>query len=136
MNRRICHGIIVLALALLSPALFAEGASVVASIPHAISAENIYKTEIIEIDGVATGAAREYPVTPGQHTIRVRMMLVVDWTPTLPGASDSVREKDITLDVEPGTKYRIAAKLDVDAPVESQLDGSYWEPVLYDKSPN
>jgi hypothetical protein len=136
MNRRICHGIIVLALALHSSALFAEGASVVASIPHAISAENIYKTEIIEIDGVATSAAREYPVTPGQHTFRVRMMLVVGWTPTLPGASDSVREKDITLDIEPGTKYRIAAKLDVDAPIESQLDGSYWEPVLYDKSPN
>lgn len=136
MIRRICHSVIVLALAFLSSGSFAEGASVVSSIPHAISSENIYKTEVIEIDGKATGAAREYPVAPGQHTFRVRMMLVVDWTPKLPGASDSVREKDITLDIEPGTKYRIAAKLDVDAPIESQLDGSYWEPVLYDKSPN
>ena len=136
MNRRICHGIIALALAFLSCASFAEGASVVASIPHAISSENIYKTEIIEIDGKATGTAREYAVAPGQHTIRVRMMLVVDWTPKLPGASDSVREKELVLDIEAGTKYRIAAKLDIDAPIESQLDGSYWEPVLYDQSPN
>ncbi|MFC1795493.1 hypothetical protein ACFL1V_00110 [Pseudomonadota bacterium] len=136
MNRRICHGIIFLALAFLSYSSFADGESVVASIPHAISSKNIYKAEIIEIDGVATGSARDYPLTPGQHTIRVRMMLVVDWTPKLPGASDSVREKEIVLNIEPGTKYQIAAKLDIDAPIESQLDGSYWEPVVYDKFPN
>jgi len=136
MNRRICHGIIFLALAFLSSSSFADGGSVVASIPYAVSSKNIYKTEIIEIDGVATGAARDYPVTPGQHTIRVRMMLNVDWTPKLPGAPDSVREKEIVLDIEPGTKYQIAAKLDINAPIESQLDGSYWEPVVYDKFPN
>ena len=136
MNRRICCRLVMFALAFLSAGSFADGESVVASIPHAISSKNIYKAEIIEIDGVATDSARDYPLAPGQHKIKVRMMLNVDWTPKLPGASDSVREKEIVLDIEPGTKYQIAAKLDIDAPIESQLDGSYWEPVVYDKSPN
>ena len=136
MNSRICCGIIAFFLTFLSVGSFAEGESIVASIPHAISSENLYKVEIFEIDGVTTGSARNYPLAPGQHTIRVRIMLNVEWTPKLPGASDSVREKEIVLDIEPGTKYQIAAKLDIDAPIESQLDGSYWEPVVYDKFPN
>ena len=107
-----------------------------ASIPHAISSESIYKVEIFEIDGVTTGSARNYPLAPGQHTIRVRIMLNVEWTPKLPGASDSIREKEIVLDIEPGMKYLIGARLNIDAPIESQLDGSYWESILYDKFPH
>jgi len=136
MNSRICCGIIAFFLVFLSAGSFAEGESVVASIPHAISSESLYKVEIFEIDGVTTRSARNYPLAPGQHTIRVRIMLNVEWTPILPGASDSIREKEIVLDIEPGMKYLIGARLDIDAPIESQLDGSYWESILYDKFPH
>jgi len=133
MKNRIFCGILGLLMALLNFDLLADMQAQVMSIPHAISAENIYKVTIVEIDGGAVEPARNYLLATGERTIKVRIMLKVEWSPILPGATDSVREKEIVLKLEAKTSYQIGAKLDINAAIESQLDGSYWEPILYRK---
>jgi hypothetical protein len=39
--------------------------------------------------------------------------------------------KRIEVDADPGKSYLLAGKVDADAPAESQLDQSYWEPIVY-----
>jgi hypothetical protein len=111
----------------------AEDTGRVMSVPYAVSKENIYKVTIVEIDGVAPEAAMNYHLPSGEHVIKVSLMLKVEWTPKLAEPSKSVYEKEIVLNIDSGTGYQIGARLDVDAPVESQLDGSFWEPIVYRK---
>jgi hypothetical protein len=134
MRKRISYAIAGLAAVLLQTAVIADGQSLVMSIPHAISNDHIYKVTIDEIDGVPQEAALNYPLSAGEHVIKVSIMLNLEWTPKLEGASPTVHEKKIVLDVEADTKYQIGARLDIDAPIESQLDGSYWEPVLFSQA--
>ena len=116
--------------------VYADGQSLVMSIPHAISNDHIYKVTIDEIDGVPQVAALNYPLSTGEHVIKVSIMLNIEWTPKLEGASATAQQKEIVLNVDAGTNYRIGAQLDIDAPIESQLDGSYWEPIVYSETGN
>ena len=43
----------------------------------------------------------------------------------------SAKAKEL-IDFDRDTVYRIGARGDVDAPITSQLNGSYWEPFVYD----
>ena len=116
---------------LIHTGMSADGQSLVMSIPHAISNDHIYKVTIDEIDGMPQEAALNYPLSTGEHVIKVSIMLNLEWTPKLEGASATAHQKEIVLNVGAGTRYRISAQLDIDAPIESQLDGSYWEPIVY-----
>jgi hypothetical protein len=134
MRKRIILALAGLATVLLNHGAQADGQSLVMSIPHAISKDHIYKVTIDEIDGMPQNAALNYPLTSGEHVIKVGLMLKLDWTPTLEGASATANQKEIVLEVEANTKYQIGAQLDIDAPIESQLDGSYWEPIVYSQA--
>ena len=116
--------------ALTLPSLAAERAWL-ASVPHALSSEQIYKVRIMEIDGEAREEWIRYAVLPGRHTVRVRMMLRVDWEPEFAEAPRGPGDKELVLDVERGKTYLIGAKFDPDAPIEAQLDQSYWRPFVY-----
>ena len=109
----------------------ADGEAWVMSIPYAISKDHIYKVNLRKIDDLNTEPATKYRLNPGQHVISVSLLLVVEWDPTLEDGSKSGQEKDFVLDVKTGTTYQIGARLNPEAPVESQLDGSYWTPILY-----
>lgn len=112
------------------PASAAEWAWLL-SVPHARSGEQIYKVRILEVDGEPQKELLRYAVTPGRHTVKVQMMLVVDWEPDLAEAPRGPGWKELALDVVAGKTYQLAAKLDVDAPIEAQLDQSYWEPFVF-----
>ena len=101
------------------------------SIPHAISAENIYKVAIREIDGEPVHPGKSYAISPGAHQISLRMMLKVEWDPVLPDAPKVTPDQVMTIEVRPGVSYQLAARFDPDAPLDSQLDGSYWKPFIY-----
>jgi hypothetical protein len=131
MRKRMSYAIAGLVTVLLYAVVYADGQSLVMSIPHAISNDHIYKVTIDEIDGMPQEAALNYPLPTGEHVIKVSIMLNLEWTPKLEGASATAQQKDIVLNIDPGTIYRIGAQLDIDAPIESQLDGSYWEPIVY-----
>ena len=124
---------ILLALALAATAVTAPAAewAWVMSVPHALSDEFIYKVRILGIDGQAQGELIRYPLTGGKHTITVRLLLDLEWEPDLSEGSPKPAVKHIEIDAEPGRSYLLAGKVDPDAPAESQLDQSWWEPVIY-----
>lgn len=123
--------ILAAALALAAPPSFAAEWSWVMSIPHARSDEQLYKVRILEIDGAAQKELIRYPLAGGNHTIRVELMLDLEWEPDLTEAGPVPAVKQLTLQVITGKTYLLAGKVDVDAPAEAQLDQSYWEPVVY-----
>jgi hypothetical protein len=101
------------------------------SVPHAVSGEQVYKVRIVEIDGQPQKELIRYAVPGGRHTVKVRMLLEVTWEPEFAEAPRGPGEKALELDIEPGRTYLLAARLDSDAPIEAQLDRSYWEPIIY-----
>jgi hypothetical protein len=103
----------------------------VMSMPYAISAENIYKVRIVKIDGRDQQPATKYRVGTGSHVLTVSLMLDVYWTPNLTGSQEKIYTRNFDVIIEDGMIYQVGAKVDVDAPIESQLDGSFWEPILY-----
>ena len=111
--------------------VFADDRAYVMSLPYAISEEDIYKVQIEKIDGVDQKPATRYEISTGSHVLTVTMMLDVYWTPNLTGSQGKPFTKSFEITVEEGTTYRLGAKVDMDAPAESQLDGSFWEPILY-----
>jgi hypothetical protein len=72
-----------------------------------------------------------YAVDAGERTITVQMMLDVEWEPDLSVSAPEPPIKQITLRIETGKTYLLAARVDIDAPVEAQLDQSYWQPFVY-----
>ena len=117
-------------LLLLTPVRAADWAWVM-SVPYALSGEQVYKVRLLEIDGVPQKELIRYAVKGGRRTFTVQMMLVVEWEPDLSESGRELPVKQITLDIENGKTYRLAARVDIDAPVEAQLDQSYWEPFVY-----
>jgi hypothetical protein len=128
--RAIC-GLSCLAAFLCCTSVFAAESGYVMSMPYAISAENIYKVRIEKIDGLDQKPATRYRVSTGRHVLTVNLMLDVYWTPDLTGSQPRTHTKNFDVIIEDGKTYQIAAKIDVNAPLESQLDGSFWEPILY-----
>ena len=101
------------------------------SVPRAYSGDQVYKVRILEIDSAAQKELLRYAVTPGRHKVKVRMMLEVEWEPELAEAPRGPGWKELELDVVAGKTYQLAAKFNPDAPIEAQLDRSYWEPFVY-----
>jgi hypothetical protein len=124
-------GLLCLVLLLYCGGVLASGEAFVMSLPYAISEENIYKVRIEKIDDRVQAPRTRYPLDRGSHVVTVSLMLVVDWSPKIEGAGETLIQKQITLDVENGMTYQIGARVDIDAEAESQLDGSFWEPFIY-----
>ena len=112
------------------PATAADPAWIL-SIPHAISGEGVYKVRILEIDGTKQDDLIRYAVAPGRRLVRLRMLLQVEWDPDLAEAPRGPGWKELHVAVEPGKRYQLAARVKLDAPIEAQLDQSYWEPFVF-----
>jgi hypothetical protein len=121
---------LMLVLAAAGSASTAEWAWVM-SVPHALSDESVYKVRILDIDGQAQEELIRYPLGAGKHIITVQLMLDLEWEPDLSEGAPGPAVKRIEVDADPGKSYLLAGKVDADAPAESQLDQSYWEPIVY-----
>ena len=117
--------------AIASGALRAEAQAWVMSIPHALSSQNIYKVQLLSIDGASLPNAIQYPVDAGTHTIELELMLDIEWEPDLLEGARPPQIKRVELQAEAGKSYWLAARVNVDAPAESQLDQSWWEVFVY-----
>ena len=115
----------------LIPSLAASESAWIMSIPHALSAQHIYKVKILAIDGEAQSEVFQYPVSPGTHRIKLELMLDVEWEPDLVESERPPPHKVFELEAEQGKSYQLAARVNIDAPAESQLDQSYWEVFIY-----
>ena len=118
-------------LLLLSSALPAADQSRLMSIPYAVSTEHIYKVVIEGIDGRARESAVSYALSAGEHTITVSLQLDVEWSPDLVETPGQFHHKQLKILAEAGKTYQVAGHLDITAPAESQLDGSFWKPIVY-----
>lgn len=101
------------------------------SIPHARSGDALYKVRVVAIDGVAQQELLRYAVAGGSHTVTLELMLDLEWEPDLSTGPRKSAVKQLQLDAVPGRNYLLAGRVDLDAPIEAQLDQSYWEPVVY-----
>jgi len=115
----------------LIPSLKASESAWIMSVPHALSAQHIYKVKILAIDGEAQPEVFQYSLSPGKHRIKLELMLDVEWEPDLVESERPPPHKFFELDAEQGKSYQLAARVAVDAPIESQLDQSYWEVFIY-----
>ena len=104
-------GFLCLVLLVYCGGLLAGGEAYVMSLPYAISEENIYKVRIEKIDDRVQSPRTRYPLTMGSHVVTVSLMLVVDWSPKIEGAGESIIQKQLALDVENGMTYQIGAIL-------------------------
>jgi len=59
------------------------------------------------------------------------MMLDLQWEPDLAEAPRGPGWKDLEVEIVSGKTYQLAARLDANAPIEAQLDRSYWAPFVY-----
>ena len=118
-------------LLLLSSPLPAANQSWLMSIPYAVSSEHIYKVVIESIDGRDQESAMSYPLSAGDHTITVSLQLDVEWSPDLVETPGQFHHKRLDISAEAGKTYQVAGHLDITAPAESQLDGSFWKPIIY-----
>lgn len=134
-NRRLPMGLLLSLLAFapsaFSPHAFAGKPAWLMSIPHAISGQQIYKVRILAIDGEAQSELFQYGIEPGQRRVTVELMLDVEWEPDLLEGRRPPAVKDFLLEAEGGRSYQLAARVDLEAPAESQLDQSYWEVFVY-----
>jgi len=128
---RAIWGLHCLAALLYCTSVFAAEGAFVTSLPYAISEENIYKVRIEKIDGKLQKPATRYQVSTGHHVLTVSLMLDVYWTPNLTDSQEKTHAKNFEVTIEEGMTYQVGAKIDINAPIESQLDGSFWEPILY-----
>ena len=124
-------GLSCLAALLCCTSVFAAESGYVMSMPYAISAENTYKVRIEKIDGRDQQPATKYRVGAGSHVLTVSLMLDVYWTPNLTGSQETPQTKKFELTIEDGMTYQVGAKVNIEAPADSQLDGSFWKPFLY-----
>jgi hypothetical protein len=111
--------------------LAASESAWIMSIPHALSAQHVYKVKILAVDGEAQSEVFQYPVSPGKHRIKLELMLDVEWEPDLVESERPPPQKVYELDAEEGKSYQLAARVNIDAPAEAQLDQSYWEVFIY-----
>jgi hypothetical protein len=101
------------------------------SIPSARSAEQVYKIRVLSIDGAPQQELIRYPVTGGAHTLELQLLLDLEWEPDLTEGQHGLPVKELKLETEVGRTYLLAGRVDPDAPAESQLDQSFWQPVVY-----
>ena len=126
-----CKRFIVLFLGLSISSVAAADSSVM-SIPYALSSQHVYKVRIERIDGMTVKNALRYPLAAGEHTVTVSPLLDVEWSPDLvENPQDNPRSKDLKLTIKAGKTYHLAAKVDINASIESQLDQTYWSPFVY-----
>ena len=55
----------------------------------------------------------------------------IEWEPDLLEGARPPQIKRLELQAEAGKSYWLAARVDVDAPAESQLDQSWWEVFVF-----
>lgn len=111
----------------------AAGRAWIMSVPHAQSADYLYKVRILEIDGAAQKELIRYAVAPGRHDVTVELMLDLEWEPDLLEGRRPAQVKRVVVDARAGKSYLMGGRVDPHAPAESQLDQSYWMPVVFEQ---
>ncbi|WP_342316509.1 hypothetical protein [Lysobacter sp. FW306-1B-D06B] len=100
--------------------------------------QDLYRARVMNIDGKLAGptGAKTFRLAPGKHTLQVAELINSDQFNDVQLRQRDMRAdpyKDLVVDVAPNTTYLLAAHL-IEAKRNSITDGSYWEPVIYQKN--
>lgn len=109
-----------------------HGRAWIMSVPHAQSADYLYKVKILDIDGAAQKELIRYAVAPGRHEVTVELMLDLEWEPDLLEGRRPAQVKRVVVEATAGKSYLLGGRVDPNAPAESQLDQSYWSPEVFE----
>jgi hypothetical protein len=99
--------------------------------------QDLHAATIISIDGRAPGTAGQdvYRVAAGPHVLEVSERIddrYLGFSDRLRGAGKTYKE--LHVDVAPDTTYSLAAHLN-EAQRSNWKDGAYWEPVIWNETP-
>ena len=93
--------------------------------------ESVFRVNIDKIDGRDARSAPNKEVKVGTHEVKVSLVFDPKWGTGMSKTEDNIYYKTISVDVEAGKTYTLAAKVDTHASSEQQEDGSFWEPIIY-----
>jgi len=103
----------------------------ITSIAYPVVEDEVFKVNINQIDGQNASGTVNYPATAGTHVVTLSAVPDPTLMPPLPYARSDIYYGEITVEVEAGKTYQLAAKVNPDATKEQQQSGDFWEPVLY-----
>lgn len=107
----------------------------------------IYAADITRIDGRSTppGPVNRHRVDPGRHVLTVRELIDRTWLNSVQVRTIALMQrrerarayKSLVVDVQPGTTYKIGARLLRDKlDADSIRANGYWEPVVWAVDPD
>lgn len=96
--------------------------------------ENLHEAKLVAVDGRLPGPtdATSFRLEPGTHILTVGEGIearYLSFNERLRNAQSN-RYKTLSVEVEPGTTYFLAARLNPDKLTEAK-DGAYWDPVIW-----
>lgn len=93
--------------------------------------ENVFRVNIDKIDGrdAPSGANKEVKV--GTHDVKVSLVFDSKWGSGMSMTENEIYYQHISVDVEAGKTYTLAAEVNTHATSEQQKDGSFWEAIIY-----
>lgn len=94
--------------------------------------KNIFRVNIDKIDGRDARSGFNKEVKAGPHEIKVSLVFNPIWGTGMSMTEDNIYYQNISVDVEAGKTYTLAAKVDTHASSEQQSDGSFWEAIIYE----
>ena len=97
---------------------------------HPPEARDLYPVALYRIDGNSKVHTREiFRVAPGKHVVEMHELISDPMLRRKP--SYRQRPKALTIDVEPGYTYKLAARFIRKKRLDVGPDGNYWEPVVW-----
>lgn len=108
----------------------AAGCGWISDFDIAPRSKNLYEAKIISIDGrpPENSVQRKYKVSPGRHEVVVAERIERNDL-ALSARFRRDRHHSLTVDVEPGIRYFVAAKFNHERRFDTQ--GGYWEPQVW-----
>ena len=94
------------------------------------AARDLYPVLLLRLDGNNKVHTREiFRVAPGRHVVEMHELITDPMLRRKPNYRQ--RAKALTIDVEPGYTYKLAARFIHKKRLDVGPDGNYWEPVVW-----
>jgi hypothetical protein len=121
-----------------SPSANATGCGRISVFDVAPRTQDIYRARLMNIDGTLAGptSAKSFRLPVGRHILEVAELIDPEQFNDVQRQQRDMRPdpyKELVVDVQPDTTYLLGARL-VTARRNYITDGSYWEPVIYQKN--
>jgi hypothetical protein len=119
------------AVLLFSTLAMAKDHGFITGLYKAAPADGVFQVNIEKIDGKDTMSGVNKEVKAGTRSIEVSLVFNPAWGTGMNMTEENIYYQTISVDVEAGKTYTLAAKVNTHASSEQQKDGSFWEAIIY-----